>query len=286
MLIDGKKASQDILESLTKKVTELKEKYNKTPGLAVVMVGENPASKVYVRSKIRACEKVGVVNKEIILKEDVSEEVILKEIDKLNKDSEINGILVQLPLPKHINEKKVCEAIDIRKDVDGFKAENIGKVLLGDEDCMVSCTPQGIMYLIEQLNIDLYGKNAVVVGRSNIVGKPIGALLINKGATTTVCNSRTKNLKEILKTADIIIMAIGQPRFLTKDMVTEGAIIIDVGINRVDGKLCGDVDYENVKELASHITPVPGGVGPMTIAMLLKNTVKAFCKEEELINGK
>lgn len=280
MIIDGKKTSQDILEELGTKVLELKEKHNRVPGLAVVMVGDDAASKVYVRSKIRACEKVGILSKGVILSETTTEDKLLDEIDKLNKDETIDGILVQLPLPKHIDEQKVCEAIDLGKDVDGFKAENIGKVLLGEEDGMVSCTPQGIMYLLEQLDIELYGKTAVVVGRSNIVGKPIGALLINKGATTTICNSRTKDLKGILSRADIIIMAIGQPKFLKRDMVKDGAIIIDVGINRVDGKLCGDVDYEEVKDKASHITPVPGGVGPMTIAMLLKNTVKAFCKKE------
>ena len=191
---------------------------------------------------------------------------------------------MQLPLPSHINEKKICEAISVKKDVDGFKAENLGKIMLGDDDGFISCTPQGIIYLIDQLNMDLHGKNVVVVGRSNIVGKPVASLLINKGATTTVCNSRTKDLAGILKKADIIVIAIGKAKFLTKDMVKEGAVVIDVGINRVDGKIYGDVDYENVKDIVSHITPVPGGVGPMTIAMLLKNTVKAFCKEE-LVNG-
>ena len=282
MIIDGKRASGEILEKLTKQIKNIKEQTNKVPGLGVIMVGEDAASKVYVRSKIKNCAKVGILSKEVILPNDTTEEELLLEIDKLNKDKEIHGVLVQLPLPRHISEKKVCEAIDINKDVDGFKAENIGKVLLGEEDGMVSCTPQGIMYLIDELNIDLYGKNAVVLGRSNIVGKPISALLINRGATTTVCNSRTKNLKEILSLADIVIVAIGQPKFLKRDMVKEGAIVIDVGINRVDGKLCGDVDYENVKDKVSHITPVPGGVGPMTIAMLLSNTLKSFCKEVEV----
>ena len=284
MIIDGKKCSEEILESLKQEVSEYKEKLGKVPGLAVIILGDNPASKIYVKSKIRACEKTGVLSKEIILDENVSEEELIKEIEKLNNDKNINGILVQLPLPAHINEKRVCEAISVKKDVDGFKPENLGKIMLGDEDGFISCTPQGIIYLIDQLNMDLHGKNVVVVGRSNIVGKPVASLLINKGATTTICNSKTKDLPGILKRADIIVIAIGKAKFLTKDMVKEGAVIIDVGINRVDGKICGDVDFENVSQIASHITPVPGGVGPMTIAMLLKNTVKAFCKEE-LVNG-
>ncbi len=284
MIIDGKKCSEEILENLRRDISEYKEKIGKVPGLAVIILGNNAASKIYVKSKIRACEKTGILSREIILDENISEEELINEIEKLNNDKNINGILVQLPLPSHINEKKICEAISVKKDVDGFKAENLGKIMLGDDDGFISCTPQGIIYLIDQLNMDLHGKNVVVVGRSNIVGKPVASLLINKGATTTVCNSRTKDLAGILKKADIIVIAIGKAKFLTKDMVKEGAVVIDVGINRVDGKIYGDVDYENVKDIVSHITPVPGGVGPMTIAMLLKNTVKAFCKEE-LVNG-
>lgn len=284
MIIDGKKCSEEILESLRKDISEYKEKIGKVPGLAVIILGNNAASKIYVKSKIKACEKTGILSREIILDENISEEELINEIEKLNNDKNINGILVQLPLPSHINEKKICEAINVKKDVDGFKAENLGKIMLGDDDGFISCTPQGIIYLIDQLNMDLNGKNVVVVGRSNIVGKPVASLLINKGATTTVCNSKTKDLAGILKKADIIVIAIGKAKFLTKDMVKEGAVVIDVGINRVDGKIYGDVDYENVKDIVSHITPVPGGVGPMTIAMLLKNTVKAFCKEE-LVNG-
>ncbi len=285
MIIDGKKCSEEILENLKKEVSEYKERIGKIPGLAVIILGDNPASKIYVRSKIRACEKVGIYSKEIVLSDKISEAELIKEIEKLNSDKDINGILVQLPLPEHINEKKICDAISIRKDVDGFKPESLGKIVLGDEDGFISCTPQGIIYLIDQLNMDLNGKNAVVVGRSNIVGKPTASLLINKGATTTVCNSKTKDLTGILKRADIIVVAVGKARFLKKDMVKEGAVVIDVGINREGGKICGDVDFEGVSQIASHITPVPGGVGPMTIAMLLKNTVKAFCKEE-LVNGK
>lgn len=285
MIIDGKKCSEEILNKLSGEVVGFKEKLNKVPGLAVIILGDNPASKIYVRSKIRACEKVGVYSREIVLSENISEDDLIKEIEKLNNDRDINGILVQLPLPKHIDEKKICDAISIRKDVDGFKPESLGKIMLGEDDGFISCTPQGIMYLIDELNIDLNGKNAVVVGRSNIVGKPVASLLINKGATTTVCNSKTKDLEGILKRADLIVIAIGKARFLTKEMVKEGAVVIDVGINREEGKICGDVDFDGVSQIASHITPVPGGVGPMTIAMLLKNTVKAFCKEE-LINGK
>lgn len=285
MIIDGKRHSEEILEDLKNKVSSYREKTNKIPGLAVIILGDNPASKIYVKSKIRACEKVGVYSKEVILPDTISEEELLKEIENLNNDKTINGILVQLPLPKHIDEKKICEAISIRKDVDGFKPESLGKVMLGDEDGFVSCTPQGIMYLIESLNMDLNGKNVVVVGRSNIVGKPVASLLINKGATTTICNSKTRDLEGILKRADIIVIAIGKAKFLKKEMVKDGAVVIDVGINRVEGKITGDADFENVSKVASHITPVPGGVGPMTIAMLLKNTVKAFCKEES-INGK
>ena len=284
MIIDGKKCSEEILENLRRDISEYKEKTGKVPGLAVIILGNNAASKIYVKSKIRACEKTGILSREIILDENISEEELINEIEKLNNDKNINGILVQLPLPPHINEKKICEAISVKKDVDGFKAENLGKIMLGDDDGFISCTPQGIIYLIDQLNMDLHGKNVVVVGRSNIVGKPVASLLINKGATTTVCNSKTKDLAGILRKADIIVIAIGKAKFLTKDMVKEEAVVIDVGINRVDGKICGDVDYENVKDIVSHITPVPGGVGPMTIAMLLKNTVKAFCKEE-LVNG-
>ncbi len=284
MIIDGKKCSEEILESLRKDISEYKEKIGKVPGLAVIILGNNAASKIYVKSKIKACEKTGILSREIILDENISEEELINEIEKLNNDKNINGILVQLPLPSHINEKKICEAINVKKDVDGFKAENLGKIMLGDDDGFISCTPQGIIYLIDQLNMDLNGKNVVVVGRSNIVGKPVASLLINKGATTTVCNSKTKDLAGILRKADIIVIAIGKAKFLTKDMVKEGAVVIDVGINRVDGKIYGDVDFENVKDIVSHITPVPGGVGPMTIAMLLKNTVKSFCKEE-LVNG-
>ena len=281
-ILDGKKCSQEILDKIKEKVDALKNSNKRVPGLAVIIVGNNPASKIYVNSKVKACEKVGFYSKAIFLDENISQAELLENIQALNNDENIDGILVQLPLPKHLNEDEICNAIDTSKDVDGFKAENLGKVMLGKEDGMVPCTPQGIMYLLDSIkDINLYGMNGVVIGRSNIVGKPISSLLINRGVTTTVCNSRTKNIEDVLRNADIIVAALGKPKFLKENMVKEGAIIIDVGINRVDGKLCGDVDFENVSKLASFITPVPGGVGPMTIAMLLNNTLRAYNKRGE-----
>ena len=281
-ILDGKKCSQEILDKIKEKVDNLKNSNKRVPGLAVIIVGNNPASKIYVNSKVKACEKVGFYSKAIFLDENISQVELLENIQALNNDKNIDGILVQLPLPKHLNEDEICNAIDTSKDVDGFKAENLGKVMLGKEDGMVPCTPQGIMYLLDSIkDINLYGMNGVVIGRSNIVGKPISSLLINRGVTTTVCNSRTKNIEDVLRNADIIIAALGKPKFLKENMIKEGAIIIDVGINRVDGKLCGDVDFENVSKLASFITPVPGGVGPMTIAMLLNNTLRAYDKRGE-----
>ncbi|WP_177160354.1 bifunctional methylenetetrahydrofolate dehydrogenase/methenyltetrahydrofolate cyclohydrolase FolD [uncultured Fusobacterium sp.] len=281
-ILDGKKCSQEILDKIKETVDNLKNSNKRVPGLAVIIVGNNPASKIYVNSKVKACEKVGFYSKAIFLDENISQAELLENIQALNNDKNIDGILVQLPLPKHLNEDEICNAIDTSKDVDGFKAENLGKVMLGKEDGMVPCTPQGIMYLLDSIkDINLYGMNGVVIGRSNIVGKPISSLLINRGVTTTVCNSRTKNIEDVLRNADIIIAALGKPKFLKENMVKEGAIIIDVGINRVDGKLCGDVDFENVSKLASFITPVPGGVGPMTIAMLLNNTLRAYDKRGE-----
>lgn len=281
-ILDGKKCSQEILDKIKEKVDNLKNSNKRVPGLAVIIVGNNPASKIYVNSKVKACEKVGFYSKAIFLDENISQAELLENIQALNNDKNIDGILVQLPLPKHLSEDEICNAIDTSKDVDGFKAENLGKVMLGKEDGMVPCTPQGIMYLLDSIkDINLYGMNGVVIGRSNIVGKPISSLLINRGVTTTVCNSRTKNIEDVLRNADIIVAALGKPKFLKENMVKEGAIIIDVGINRVDGKLCGDVDFENVSKLASFITPVPGGVGPMTIAMLLNNTLRAYDKRGE-----
>ena len=274
--IDGKAFSQVILEKIKEEHNQLKEKYGKQAGLAVVIVGNNPASQVYVRNKMKACENVGFYSENIELDENISEEELLQEIDKLNKNDRINGILVQLPLPSHINELKIIDSISPEKDVDGFHVVNIGKMVIGDETGFLSCTPYGIMQLLEEYKIEIAGKDAVIIGRSNIVGKPMALMLIQKGATVQVCNSRTKDLRKKLNDADIIIVAAGVPKLLKKEDVKEGAVVIDVGINRVDGKICGDVDYEEVAERASYITPVPGGVGPMTIASLIKNTFKSY----------
>jgi len=274
--IDGKTFSQVILEKIREEHNQLKEKYGKQAGLAVVIVGNNPASQVYVRNKMKACENVGFYSENIELDENISEEELLQEIDKLNKNDRINGILVQLPLPSHINELKIIDSISPEKDVDGFHVANIGKMVIGDETGFLSCTPYGIMQLLEEYKIEIAGKDAVIIGRSNIVGKPMALMLIQKGATVQVCNSRTKDLRKKLNDADIIIVAAGVPKLLKKEDVKEGAVVIDVGINRVDGKICGDVDYEEVAEKASYITPVPGGVGPMTIASLIKNTFKSY----------
>ena len=274
--IDGKAFSQVILEKIREEHNQLKEKYGKQAGLAVVIVGNNPASQVYVRNKMKACENVGFYSENIELDENISEEELLQEIDKLNKNDRINGILVQLPLPSHINELKIIDSISPEKDVDGFHVANIGKMVIGDETGFLSCTPYGIMQLLEEYKIEIAGKDAVIIGRSNIVGKPMALMLIQKGATVQVCNSRTKDLRKKLNDADIIIVAAGVPKLLKKEDVKKGAVVIDVGINRVDGKICGDVDYEEVAEKASYITPVPGGVGPMTIASLIKNTFKSY----------
>ena len=274
--IDGKAFSQVILEKIREEHNQLKEKYGKQAGLAVVIVGNNPASQVYVRNKMKACENVGFYSENIELDENISEKELLQEIDKLNKNDRINGILVQLPLPSHINELKIIDSISPEKDVDGFHVANIGKMVIGDETGFLSCTPYGIMQLLEEYKIEIAGKDAVIIGRSNIVGKPMALMLIQKGATVQVCNSRTKDLRKKLNDADIIIVAAGVPKLLKKEDVKEGAVVIDVGINRVDGKICGDVDYEEVAERVSYITPVPGGVGPMTIASLIKNTFKSY----------
>lgn len=274
--IDGKAFSQVILEKIKEEHNQLKEKYGKQAGLAVVIVGNNPASQVYVRNKMKACENVGFYSENIELDENISEKELLQEIDKLNKNDRINGILVQLPLPSHINELKIIDSISPEKDVDGFHVANIGKMVIGDETGFISCTPYGIMQLLEEYKIEIAGKDAVIIGRSNIVGKPMALMLIQKGATVQVCNSRTKDLRKKLNDADIIIVAAGVPKLLKKEDVKEGAVVIDVGINRVDGKICGDVDYEEVAEKTSYITPVPGGVGPMTIASLIKNTFKSY----------
>lgn len=255
-------------------MAELKEK-NINPGLAVIIVGDDPASRVYVNNKKKACDEIGIYSEEYALPEETSEEELLALIRKLNRKKEINGILVQLPVPKQINEETIINAIDPKKDVDAFHPVNVGKIMVGNFD-FVPCTPAGVMELIDESGIDVAGKECVVVGRSNIVGKPQAMLLLHKNGTVTICHSKTKNLKEKTKQADILIAAVGKPNFITGDMIKEGAVVIDVGINRIaEKKLVGDVDFESAEKVAGAITPVPGGVGPMTIAMLMKNTVKA-----------
>lgn len=277
IIIDGKEFSKKILEEISNEQKEIVERKNLRPaGLAVIIVGENPASQVYVRNKTRACEKVGFYSETIKLEENISENDLIKKIEELNENDKIDGILVQLPLPKHIDELKVINSIKPEKDVDGFSNVNVGKMVIGDESGFLSCTPYGIMQLLEGYDIDVDGKDVVVVGRSNIVGKPMAMMLIQKGATVQVCNSRTKDLSKKMKKADIIVVAVGVPRMIKSTDVKEGVVVIDVGINRVDGKLCGDVDYEDVAQKVSYITPVPGGVGPMTIASLIKNTFISY----------
>lgn len=266
--------SQKIKDALKKETEVLKSK-GVTPGLAVVIVGNDPASRVYVNSKKRACEEIGYLSREYALGEETSEEELLNLVKKLNGDDEIDGILVQLPLPKHINEETIINAINPEKDVDAFHPVNVGKIMIGNFD-FLPCTPAGVMELINESGIDICGKNAVVVGRSNIVGKPQAMLLLHKNATVTICHSKTKNLKEICKTADILVAAVGRAQMITGDYIKEGAVVIDVGMNRLENKkLVGDVDFESAEKKASYITPVPGGVGPMTIAMLMRNTLTA-----------
>lgn len=274
MILDGKKVSARIKAEAAKEVEALKEKGIK-PCLAVVLVGNDPASKVYVRNKKRACEEVGIISSEYVLPEETTQEQLEELIDTLNESENTDGILVQLPLPKHLDEKAVINRISVNKDVDAFHPVNVGKIMIGDYD-FLPCTPAGVMELIKESGIDVAGKHCVVVGRSNIVGKPQAMLLLHQNGTVTVCHSKTANLKEECLRADIIVAAVGKENIITADMVKPGAVVIDVGMNRnAEGKLCGDVDFENVKEIAGAITPVPGGVGPMTIAMLMKNTVKA-----------
>ena len=273
-LIDGKLLAQKTREKLKKKVEDLKA-INIVPKLAVILVGNDPASKVYVRNKSKACQEVGIEYEEILLDENTTMDKLLSIIKKLNDRKDINGILLQSPIPKGLNIQEAFNLIDYRKDVDGFNPINIGKLLTG-QDCFISCTPFGIMKMFEEYNIDLTGKNAVVIGRSNIVGKPMAQCLLNKNATVTICHSKTKNIGKITKNADIIVSAVGKINMVTKEMVKPGAVVIDVGMNRnEEGKLVGDVDFENVSKVSSYITPVPGGVGPMTIALLLNNVVKA-----------
>lgn len=274
VLIDGKNLAKTIRSNLKNDVDGLK-KEGINPKFAVILVGDDPASKIYVRNKNRACEEIGIEYEEHLLKDNVSMDELLNLIDKLNEDKTINGILLQSPLPKHLDINEAFKRINYKKDVDGFNPINVGKLALG-QDCFVSCTPYGVIKMLDAYNIPIEGKKAVIIGRSNIVGKPLIQCLLSKNATVTVCHSKTKDIENITKDADIVVTAMGKPKFLKADMVKEGATIIDVGINRMDnGKLCGDVDFDNVSEKAGYITPVPGGVGPMTIAMLMENIVKA-----------
>ncbi|KOP83391.1 bifunctional methylenetetrahydrofolate dehydrogenase/methenyltetrahydrofolate cyclohydrolase FolD [Cytobacillus solani] len=273
-LIDGKEIARQKKTLIAEEVEKLK-KDGIVPGLAVILVGNNPASKTYVTNKERTCRELGMHSVLIELPESVSEEALLNQVAELNEDSSIHGILVQMPLPDHINEKKVIEAISPEKDVDGFHPVNVGRMMTG-QDSFLPCTPYGVMEMLDYIGADIAGKHVVVVGRSNIVGKPAGQLFLNKNATVTYCHSKTPDLKAFTTQADILVAAVGKVNIITKDHVKEGAIVIDVGMNRnSEGKLCGDVDFSNVKEIASYITPVPGGVGPMTITMLMFNTLKA-----------
>lgn len=271
--MDGKMVSAKVRGSILDEVNRLKER-GVRPGLAVIIVGDDPASQVYVRNKERACEECGFYSEKYALPEETTQEQLLGLIDELNRNPRIDGILCQLPVPKHISEQAVIDAIDPSKDVDAFHPVNVGKIMVGNFD-FLPCTPAGVMQLLDEYNIDPKGKNCVVIGRSNIVGKPMAMLLLHRHGTVTICHSRTQNLKEVCAQADILVAAVGKVDFVTADMVKEGATVIDVGMNRKNGKLCGDVCFDEVNEKAAYLTPVPGGVGPMTITMLMKNTLKA-----------
>lgn len=274
-IIDGKALAAEFRAELKEKIA----KEDRKPGLAVVIVGEDPASRIYVRNKIKACEELGIRSYSFELPENAAQEELESVLDKLAQDEAVDGILLQLPLPKHLNAESAIAHIPVRKDVDGFSAENLG-LLLQHKEKIVACTPLGIMKMFEREGITLKGKNAVILGRSETVGKPMAMLLLNADATVTVCHSKTQNVAELCRNADIIVAAVGKAKFVTADMVKEGAVVIDVGMNRDEnGKLCGDVDFENLKSKTSYITPVPGGVGPMTITMLMYNTYKAANKE-------
>lgn len=280
-ILSGKIVSARIKQELKEEADKLKAQ-GIMPGLAVIIVGDDPASRVYVNNKKKACEELGILSEEYALSAETSEEELLALIDRLNADDKISGILVQLPLPKGLSEEKVINRINPKKDVDAFHPVNVGKIMIGNYD-FVPCTPAGVMELIAESGIDISGKECVIVGRSNIVGKPMSMLLLHQNGTVTVCHSRTKDLAEVTKRADILVVAVGRPEFITGDMIKEGAVVIDVGINRLENKkLVGDVEFESAEKVASAITPVPGGVGPMTIAMLMKNTLKAAVVNNEI----
>lgn len=277
-ILDGKALSARIKDELKEEVVKLKEK-GINPCLAVIIVGDDPASRVYVNNKKAACEYIGIKSLEYAFDADISQTQLTELIDTLNNDETVDGILVQLPLPSHLDEKEVINRIKPEKDVDAFHPVNVGKIMIGDFD-FLPCTPAGVMELIKESGVEISGKQCVVVGRSNIVGKPQSMLLLHKNGTVTICHSRTKNLAEVCRSADILVAAVGRPKFITANMVKDGAVVIDVGINRgEDGKLCGDVDFDEVAKIAGAITPVPGGVGPMTISMLMRNTLTAATKK-------
>lgn len=279
-IIDGKIVSAAVKQRVAQEVKQLNKK-GISVGLAVILVGDDAASQIYVSNKEKACDALGIISRKYVLPASTTEEELLELIDTLNNDNEINGILCQLPLPRGLNEKAVINAISSEKDVDAFHPVNVGKIMIGDYD-FVPCTPAGVMEMLAYYNIDASGKECVVIGRSNIVGKPMGMLLLHKNGTVTVCHSKTKDLSEVTRRADILVAAVGKANFVTSDMVKSGAVVIDVGMNRANGKLCGDVDFNAVKEKASYITPVPGGVGPMTIAMLMQNTLTAAKRQNNL----
>ena len=282
-LIDGKELAKNIRQELKKENDKLKEK-GINAKLAVILVGDDNASKVYIKNKSKACNDVGIEFEEILLDSNITMDKLLNVIENLNLREDINGILLQSPIPKGLNIQEAFEKIDYRKDVDGFNPINVGKLMIG-QDGFIPCTPYGIVRMLEEYNIPVEGKNAVVIGRSNIVGKPLSQCLLNKNATVTVCHSRTKDIKNVTKNADILISAVGKINMVTEDMVKDGAVVIDVGMNRKEnGKLAGDVDFENVKEKTSYITPVPGGVGPMTIAMLMNNVIKATKQQNGIVD--
>lgn len=276
-ILDGKSFAAEYRLKLAEKVKNLKETYNIVPGLAVVIIGEDPASQIYVRNKMKACEAADIKSFNVVLPETITQSEAEEEVKKLAENIEVDGIIVQLPLPKKFDEKRILSLIPVEKDVDGLSSENLGKLLKG-EDSLISCTPYGIIELLKGYGVKFAGKSAVVLGRSNMVGKPVAALLLRENATVTVCHSKTENIASYTKNADILVAAIGKAKFVTADMVKDGAIVVDVGINRIDGKIYGDVDYESVKDKCSLITPVPGGVGPMTVTMLLQNTFNACIK--------
>ena len=280
-IIDGKLVSAAVKDRVANEVKNLNSK-GISVCLAVILVGQDPASQIYVANKKKACEQLGIISKEYLLPETTTQSELLALVNELNNDKTVNGILCQLPLPKGLDEKAVIETIDPNKDVDAFHPVNVGRIMIGDYD-FLPCTPAGVMEMLSYYNIDAEGKECVVIGRSNIVGKPMGMLLLHKNGTVTISHSRTKNLAEVTRRADILVAAVGRANFVTADMVKDGAVVIDVGMNRADGKLCGDVDFDAVSQKASYITPVPGGVGPMTIATLMQNTLTAAKRQNNLI---